>query len=482
MSNHSLKRLTSLFLFIAVFGASIRLSAQDTLRLSQDQAIRMALAQSSEAEAARYDSIASSARWKSSRDLWLPQLTIDATPIDLSHDWSRENTNDRTTQNAILNMTQSLPWGGSVRFWQNLSKYEIDYRDTLFTDVSYYSGRKGIELQQPLLSGNVAGRERESARNTWHLGMLSHEAQLRDIEFDVTSAFFNLLLALASYDIALQDLESGRSSADLAERKMNAGFIPEVELLQIQVDLARRESSVKEVEGNLETAIDEFRRKLNLPSTTVPIPIFDAWSDTLLPAIPPVPALEDRPDVHQRRLQLRSSELAMKNSIVGKRIDLSLNAGYSTTGVLAENLDEVLGEVANEDSYVSLSLSMPIFGFGTTSAEIQAAKANYRSAEVNYRLQLEQTAADQREAYRRLERSADRIKISDKALTLSERSLGITEERFTNGLVSSRDLLDAQLDLTRTRNEAVRARIDYHLSLAGIKRFSPGTKEALIKP
>ncbi len=447
--------------------------AQDTLRLSLDQAIQMALSNSGEAEAARYDSVAAAARWRSSRDLWLPQLELDATPIDLSHGWSRVSANDRTTQNAMLNLTQAMPWGGSVRFWQTLGKYKIDYRDTLYQDLHYYSGRKGIELQQPLLSGNPAGRQRESARISWHTGLLAHESNLRDIEFQISTAFFNLLSAQASYEIALQDLESGRSSAELAERKMNAGFIPEVELLQIQVDLARRESSVKEVEGNLITAGDDFRRKLKLPSNVTPIPLFDAWGDTLLPEPPPPPPIEDRPDVRQKKNQLRQSELSMKNSIAGKRIDMSLRSGYSTSGGVTYTFRDALRKVNSEDSYVSFSLSIPIFGFGKTSAEIEASKAAWRSARANYRLQLEQTAADQREAYRRLERSADRIQISDKALSLSERSLSITAERFSNGLASSRDLLDAQLALTRTRNEAVRARIDYHLSLANIKRFTP---------
>lgn len=442
----------------------------------------MALSKGGEAEAARFDSIAAAARWKSSRDLWLPQLEFDATPVYLLHEWSPSNVYDRMTQTALLTLTQALPWGGSVNIWQNIGKYKVDYQDPLYEDMGYYSGRRGVELQQPLLSGNVAGRERESARISWRANMLSHETNLRDIKYQVTAAFFNLLLAQASYDIALQDLEAGKTSAELAERKLTAGFIPEVELLQIQVDLARRESSVREIEGALDIAVDHLRRKLSLPEDVVPVPLFDAWSDTILPMVPPPLNLEDRPDIRQKKMQLRQSELSMKNTLTGKRIDLSLNAGYSNSGQLSEKFDGVLGKVASEDSYVTLSLAMPLFGFGKTSGEIEAAKAGYRSAQVNYRLQLEQTAADQREAYRSLERSADRIQIADKALNLSERSLSITAERFANGLASSRDLLDAQLDLTRTRNEAVRARIDYHLSLANIERFNPGGRDNTLTP
>ena len=477
MSKYLLKSLPVIVTLLFVTCPFGYVVAQDTLRLTQTDAIGLALRQGREVEVARFDSSAADARWRATRDLWLPQLTLEATPYDFNHDWSARFTSDRITQNVTVNMSQSLPWGGDIRAYQAIGKYRIDYADTLYNDDSYYTSRRGVELQHPLLSGLPNSRERETATISRRLGQLSHESKLRDIEYEVTVAFFGLLQAQASYDIALRDLESGRSSADLAERKMNAGFIPEVELLQIQVDLARRESSVKDIEGSLETAIEDFRRKLNLPASTVPIPVFDAWADTLLPPVPPPPELETRPDVRQRKLQLRSSELAMKNSIAGKRIDLSLNAGYSSTGTVAEKFNEVLGGVSNEDSYVGLSLAMPIFGFGTTSAQIQASKAGYRSAEVNYRLQLEETAASQREAYRKMDRTADRIQIADKALTLSERSLAITEERFSNGLASSRDLLDAQLDMTRTRNEAVRARIDYHLSLAAIKRFSPGASD-----
>jgi outer membrane protein TolC len=460
-----------LLVLLCLFNGS-SLLAQDTLRLTLADALRMAMTQGGEAQALREDSISRASSWKASRNLWLPELTVTATPAQISRDWTPQGTYSRDNQFGTLRLSQDLLFGGTLELWESLGRYESSVdRPPINSSNKYHSGRRGIEYNQPLLSGNPSGRSREKARLDFAIGQLDHLTAIREHEYQVTSSFYSLVSAIASLNISREDLASGRESAELAERKLRAGFIPEVELLQIQVDLARRESTVRDAEGAVESAMDDFRLDLGVEANLYIEPLIAAEDDSL-PSPPSPPKLEDRPDARRQKMNLRQRELSLKDAVYGARVDLELQAGYSSSGLFNDFQRSISG-VEQEERHIALSLWAPLFDFGATSGKIEASKAGYRAARINHSLAMERLAADQREAFRRLNRAFDRIGIASKALGLSEKSFKITEERFGNGLVNSRELLDAQLDLTRTRNESVRARIDYHLALASIKRFLP---------
>lgn len=452
--------------------------AQDTLRLTLDQAIELAVGQGKAAKVAWHDSVAAAGGWRAAGRHWLPQLAWRAE----GPEWTQSRSSHRTTLinawHSELTLRQELPWGADIELGNGLWRQQTDYKSpgAPTTNNDWWRYSQSARLSQPLLAGNPVGRQQKLARLDWQSSLLTYDIRLRDIRYRATVAFFSLVSAFESLEISRQDLEQGRGSEELAMRKLKAGFVPEVELLQIQVDVARRESSVREAEGALDAAMDELRVELNAPPGSVLMPLFDAWGDTSLPVAPPPPAPGVRPDVMQKELQLQRSEIGTRESLAQTRLSTFLNIGYNSYSLASQYADALKG-ADQEDLTAELTVQLPLFGFGTTSGRVQAQRAELRSARVNNALQVQQIEADQREAYRRLERAADRIRIADKALGLSQRSYQITEERFANGLVSSRDLLSVQLDLTRTRTEAVRARIDYQLAFANIRRFAPAAKD-----
>ena len=183
------------------------------------------------------------------------------------------------------------------------------------------------------------------------------------------------------------------------------------------------------------------------------------------------PITDDRLDMKQAKLSTEQRQLQTESSIALERLDASLDlyaSQYSDK--------DAIGKVSISGTRVysaTINVNLPLFGFGSTSGKIQALKAELASSKINEKARREQIIIEGREAIRRFDRAADRIQIADAALKLSEKSYGITEERYKNGLINSRELLDAQLDLTRTRKEALNARIECELARANLERIAP---------
>ena len=430
------------------------------------------------------DSLASAGLWRSIAGQSYPQLGFagtlpsrgEATDYMIVYDpatgqetYERVRSRDEVWSGQ-LELEQALPWGATLRIssrlyrslWQNDRIREG--RDTLFYDLV-----RRYQIEQPLWDGNPIGRQRRQGRLAWDEALTAHTINLRTIHYQVTGAFFGLVSAVGELEISRQDLAQGRAAEELARRKLKAGLVPEVELLQIQVDLARREGNYRGSEAALESARDRLRLQLGLPFDRMLAPVW-APDDSLSEESFDVSAGET-PEVRRGRLSLEQAELENRAARRLARLNASLQLYYEVD--TRRHLIDELDQTGDQNRGGMLNLNLPLFGFGTTSGKVQELKARLTRARLDYRNTLTETALNLRQALRTLELARERIRIADAALDLSQRSYDITAGRFDSGLVGSRELLDAQLDLTRTRTEALNARIDYQLARANLERIEP---------
>ena len=370
-----------------------------------------------------------------------------------------------------LNVNQSLPWGGSLNLAGRMyrRRWYVEYPD-ISNDETEYSLLRRVSYTQPILAGNPVHRSQLSGRISREDNQIDFELRIRDIKYQTTQAFFDLVLTVGHVEIARNDLERGRASEDLARRKMLAGLIPEVELLQIQVDLARRESSYQQALRSVEAAADELRILTGFSFIRPIVPRYQIGS--LKQKEFRVHQVEgERLEMRKARQNLSLHEIETKASKLTERVRASLEIFYEVD-TRRENPGD-LDETGDRNIGGMLQVSIPVFGFGYTRGRIEVLRANLARARVNVEALEARHAAELRRVVRNVELTLERIRIADAALELSERSFDITTERYDSGLVNSRDLLDSQLELTRTRREALTARIDHELALARLNLIAP---------
>lgn len=485
-----MKRWSKIFfvcLVMSLTGGKASASETDTLQLTLKQCLDFALGSSPDLQLARLDSIATESRWRSTSAKSYPQLKMQLQAPDRSESVDYGITYDPAVQQeeyrkieagdtrwlSSLQLEQALPWGATLDFSTRL------YRSTWHNDrigsggdTTEYSLRRSVYLDQPLFEGNPVGRSRKIGRLNRQEGLIDFELRRRQVRYRATLAFFGLVSARGELEIAESGLEQARDAEELAQRKLKAGLIPEVELLQIQVDLARREASYRSNEDAVEKAEDQLRLVLGLP----PVKKIEAiWE--------PQPIDEDRNltedsgierlELAKERLNLEQAEIETRIAVLSERISTTLSVYYEIDIRRPEFAD--LEEAGDRNMGVVLNIDFPIFGFGSTSGRVEELRANLRRSRLSYQVTQAEHLNEMRDILRSIRQAADRITIADAALGLSERSYDITADRFGSGLVDSRELLDAQIELSRTRSDALNARIDYHLALANLERISPQT-------
>lgn len=455
----------------------------DTLSLDLEGCLKLALEASPQVQAARWDSVQAAQGWRAVRGESYPQVRFkgnlpsvrDAADYSIVYDpvtgtegYRRIQSGDEIWTGAV-EVEQALPWGATATVSTQLyrNRWHNDRigsgRDTL-----EYSLVRRVQLTQPVLSGNPVGRRRKAAELEWRKGMAGHEIAVRNLRYRTTQVFFGLVQALGAWEIARQDLEQGRLSEELARRKLAAGIIPEVELLQIQVDVARREGNLRRAEAQVEDAREQLRIQVGLPEEVVVKPV---WEPGELPAPPVVDWTGRRLEVEQLDYTLQSLELQTRARMWEERVTAALTLWYDLD--TRRHLLEEVSEPGDRNRGVTLSVEVPVFGFGSTSGRVQELRAQVERTRREQQVRRAELAAELRQTIRNLELARQRLEIAEAALELSERSYQMTAGRFDSGLVDSRELLDAQLELTRTRTEVLNARVDYELARAALERIAP---------
>ncbi len=457
--------------------------AADTLRLSLDECIELAIRQSPDADRTRVDSLSAENKWLSVKAKRFPQLKFsgelpsrrEAIDYSIAYDpdsdkeeYQRVSSGETRWQSQIL-LEQELPWGATFDVSTRL--YQSDwFNDRIGSgrDTTEYSWRRRASLRQPVLNGNPIGRSRKIGFYDYQSAMIDREIGMKELTYSVTEAFFGFVSASGALEIARKDLQIGRSSETLAKRKLKAGLIPEVELLQIQLDLSRRKASYTQNDLYVQSAKDRLCVILGLPLDQA---FMTNWTPT---AIDNTELVADpdgtRLELLRAELRLASIEIVNKASRLSERIDASLQVYYEVDSRQPEF--ESLGDKGDQNYGLVLFIDVPLYGFGYTKSIIEQKKTDLRRAKLDLEKRRIELQTEKRRLQRTMSQSYERIGIAIETLELSEKTYSITSERFDGGLIDSRELIDAQFNLTRARREALNARIDYELAVANFLRIT----------
>ena len=236
-----------------------------------------------------------------------------------------------------------------------------DTRDTFFSLSTTFdiSGQRRYQAAGANASFKATGHQ-------FHETILSLEQQIRD-------AYWSLAAAQASTRLSKKSLEDAQKVYDLTVTQEKVGTSPKGDVLRSSIDVAIARQSLLSAEGAEESALIALNTLLARPSRTA-TPLRDDISDERkLPASPVAPsdvllqlALENRPLLKASAESVNSARFGVHQAEAARLPDLNIQYERSTV----QQLDAL-----------SLTLSFPLFDFGSIRESVRAAKENRKVVE-----------------------------------------------------------------------------------------------------
>ncbi len=405
-----------------------------------------------------------------------------------------------TTQRTSFgsSMSQRLPWqGGQVSFNFNNNRTSTD--NSFSTRNPNFSSNVSFQYTQPLL----AGRTIDSQRTALDTGQIQRQitdialvSQIETIKNQVRTAYWSLRQSIELIEIQRRALELSRRNYDDNKTKVEVGTVAEIDLVQLESQIANGEQNLLAAEiawRNAEIAFkrllvssteDDFFRSTINPTD---LPSFEMPAVDIPAAVKN--AIGQRADIEIARQNLRINELNLALSKNGTRASLGLTSSYSLAGVggplfarsglggaalLVEDggYFDALRSIAGIDTptwQVGLNFSQPL--------GLSSQKASHLRSELSMEQQktaLKRTELDIETAVTRagldVQSTYKQLLASQKSREAAERTLNAELTRFSVGLSTNFQVISLQNALTSARNNELSATIRYINAIAEFDR------------
>jgi len=481
--------LIFLLLFSATFAVEKKsLTLKDAIDIALEKSYQMKVLRLN-LEQAEQNLVAARGRFKSNAELRMdvPNWSETVSEIPVKNDLPVFNTTGFLRYQGVLDINQPLPTDGTITlrsqvYHRNVSIYTADLLQDIKRKEVYSS--MSLRLHQPLFTINRLKLGLTTANLNYERTSRRYKRNELNIVYLVTQSFFNLYRATRQAEIARDNVSQQEEMYNLAKKKFEAGLIPEVEALQMEVDLAESRNDLVAAEGELSRAEDSFKQLIGLKLTDqVGVQTefdYHKMDVNLEKAIRL--ALENRSEVREAEIDVQLAHINVKEADAKSEIRGDLFAFYDLTGVSDPNLPytssvNALWNSSIEDMNrrpnnkgVVFSLSVPLWDWGVNGAEVAASEAQLREAEITLAEQKKTIEREVREVVGRLKEAANRLDVLLKNQEVAQRAFNISLERFNNGDITSQELALDRNRLTQAKFSFLNAYIDYKLAEADLKR------------
>ena len=295
----------------------------------------------------------------------------------------------------------------------------------LYTQVAQLfelAGKRGYRIES-------AGFGTQSAEATF-------EDAVRQLGFTVKDTYFRIQLAQRRLVLAEENRERFSRILGINTIRFNKGYIAEVDLIRIRLQVVDFQSQVIHALQEAESARGDLRQLLRLSPKTVlelTTELEFRWIDPDIEKLQ-VTALAERPDIRAKRHTVSQRESDLKLAKAYRIPDVTIGAGYAIQGA----------QGPDNPGQVALSAGIPLPLFNRNQGGIRQAEISLQTAEADLDKSVNLVENEVDVAYRNLLQSRRLVEAYfGEVLKDAISTLGIVERAYERGGATILDLLDA---------------------------------------
>ncbi|MDA8424136.1 MAG: TolC family protein [Nitrospiraceae bacterium] len=393
-----------------------------------DDAYRAALADNENVKIAEEDVIQSESRVDQAWTYLYPQLVA---------------------QGAYTRFNETLPPGGGAFLFQPKEQYQAS-----------------LVLTQPLYTGGRTLAALRTAQKMREASSSGLSLTRQDMMLSVAEAYYGVLKAQKSVDISKRSLErmehhKETTEREAATRKSKAN----------QSALLRANSLVSQARIALVRAQDGLKiahEKLSL-LTKLPKDIQLAEPEQL------VQSSESLENLQKTALSNRADYATSRinKNIADENVTIVQGGHYPQLSALAgaqyqESQPAIFTDATTY--YAGLRLTVPIFEGGLMRAEVSEARSKVRQAELSSDFLRKSIESDVEEAYVNLQTVTSVLETAKLEMDYAKGNYEAVDGLFSEGLLASLSLIDAEQALTMAERELMNAAYDRELAILRLRK------------
>jgi outer membrane protein TolC len=383
----------------------------------------------------------------------------------------------------------------------NYTQVERNARATIVGQISgqNYNYTTSLNLTQPLFQGGRIFAGARAASDVRRAARYSLAEVRALMSVDIQRAYLQVLLNQQLADIQARNLQLAEERLALVQRLEGAGRAARYEVLRARVERTNLEPGLIQARSNVELALIELRRLLNLPLTRPLVLTSELDTAGVRDVARAIASDSARAPV---RASLRAAQHmvdARHHGVRAARADflptinaffrtgytaLPSSSGFPTRWGNTSSANCPSGSPVDRvcqnngwypDRSLGIQLNWFLFDGLRSKGTMNLAQAQERVARTQLEQERENVAAEQARASAEFARAEATYEGMRQNAEEAEELFRIASLRFERGLGTQLEVSDAQLALLTARSNAARGTVDYYLAAAELARARGAT-------
>ncbi|MEN5180746.1 efflux transporter outer membrane subunit [Comamonas testosteroni] len=294
---------------------------------------------------------------------------------------------------------------------------------------------------------------------------LATEEGRKAAQISLVASVANAWLALQAdeelMDLSRRTLETRQESIKLTKLRLDSGVASELDYRQAQSLTENAKATL--AQQTRQRALDANALTLLLGQTPPQELLASLQGKRLsdLPVMADVPAglpsdlMLRRPDVRQAEQSMiaANANIGAARALFYPSISLTANAGFASSE-LSDLFDS-----KSKGFTIAPSLYLPIFNAGRNQANLEVAEAQKKIAAAQYEKSIQTAFREVSDSLVSRQTLADQLQSQEAQVEAESARLKLSDLRYTNGVASYLDLLDAQRSLFALQQTVVQVRL-----------------------
>ncbi len=472
--------MKNIVLIICLLSAFVGFPQENKLTLSLEQMVLKANENSISSVKAKNMYLANYWEFKSFKANRLPSLSLNMTPLRYNRDFvrrydSQQNIDVYRPQQTLyshgnLALVQNFDWLGGTFFVDSELGYYQNFSDNKF--IQYSSVPIRIGYRQQLLGYNAFKWEKKIEPIKYEVAQKELIYNIEQTSEEATNYFFNLAMAQAEYQLALDKIQSADTLYNIGKERFEIAGIRQSDLMTLRLDKINAENALQTAEISVKRATFALISYLNLDKETnieLEIPQY-VKNITINPEEALNYAKENNPNFLKQKQQILELERIVDKTKREARFNMGISASVGFNQV-APTLIDAYKSPLQQDVF-ALTLTVPILDWGVNRGKYNVAKSNLSVAELSNKqeeIKLEEeilmTLGD-------FKIQQQIIESAKEALGLASEAYQQTQERFIIGKADINSLTLANDRHQQAQRNYVSALKNYWVNYYKIRKYT----------
>ena len=319
-----------------------------------------------------------------------------------------------------------------------------------------------FELQQPLLNVDMLYKRKGAGKQVEMYQFLSERTK-EYLSFETEKAYLQLQLAYDEIKVLNDALATSKAVYKTSRDYYNEGLIQKSDLLNAELHVMNIETQVKSSQSGIQDASDMLSILMGRPTGSV---------YTVDPIVVNTAVIGDKLDLSGDRSDFRALQKGMESyDMMIKSTKMSYLPRLNAFASWQLNDNSMLGFDANA-YFAGIQLSWNIFNANRTKNSISQQRLEKEKLATQLDQQKREAQLQVNHARRQLYDAAFVMKQQKLAVEQASEALRVLQNRYTQGLVKTTDVLMAQTQLSQQKIGYVHAVFKYNLAAASLHFLS----------